>query len=175
MWSWAILSIASVVTPALPCGVRRSSPALASRPATRMAAISASFLIVIVILELSHRGPRIAGFHRGCPVAARPDATRLPGPRRAPLRDDRAQAPRPLRRRQRVAGTPRRIVAGPIARRGRPRRGGVGAPCPLGLERRRPDADGERPARSAAPLWRPGPPGGRQRNDRRRPALGHDL
>jgi hypothetical protein len=45
-----------------------------------MAAISASFLIVIVIVELSHRTLRITGFHRGRPTAERRDEARLPQP-----------------------------------------------------------------------------------------------
>src|SRR4051794_17812129 len=80
MWSWAILSSASVVTPAFTRGVRTSSTSEASRPAMRMPAMSASFLIEIVIVELSHRGLRIAGFHRGRPTAARRDEARSPDP-----------------------------------------------------------------------------------------------
>jgi hypothetical protein len=45
-----------------------------------MAAMSASFLMLIVIVELSHRGFRIAGFHRGRPTAERRDEARLPDP-----------------------------------------------------------------------------------------------
>src|SRR5678815_3270540 len=89
MWSCAILSIASVVMPGLTCGVRMSSTSEASRPATRMAAISASFLMVIVILELLHRGPRITGFHRGRPTAERRDEAGFRS-RRPPSCDDRA-------------------------------------------------------------------------------------
>ena len=47
---------------------------------------------MIVIRELSHRGPRIAGFHRGRPAIRKAEATRFPTPPSA-LRDDRAQAP----------------------------------------------------------------------------------
>src|SRR5688572_30717882 len=63
------------------CGAMRSSTSAASLPATRIPAISASFLIVIVILELSHRPSRIAGFHG----ATRP-ARRAPHPPPTSLR-----------------------------------------------------------------------------------------
>src|SRR6185295_12221329 len=69
MWSCASLSSWAVVTPGTTCGVSMCSTSDASLPATRMPSISAALLIEIVIPELSHRGPRIAGFHGGDPTS----------------------------------------------------------------------------------------------------------
>ncbi len=55
-----------------------------------------------------------------------------------------------------LPGFPRRVAACPAAQRGRPDRGRRGAPRALGLERQRPDARRERPARGAAALRRAG-------------------